>query len=212
MFLVSVEQIQWGTAETGKWDCGEPAFPCSPRSVCLTVLCFLPFTAEKVGAYTKWMSEEVQFSLSAFGNQPDTTLLGALHLKAGEEIWVLLTTQKKEMQKMPSLSVQPGDEGRSPPAVSCCSFPYVSSPLEDLSWGSAAGRLLFAVGNGSSSFSDCVSVETPARVLCSRLITCLAIFLLSPGALSSARAFPTPSPLGPSDSPQGPTLGKGGDG
>ena len=128
LFLVSVEQIQQGTAETGKRDCEEPALPCSPRSVCLTVLCFLPFTAEKVDAYTKWMSEEVQFSLSASGNQSDITLLGALHLKAGEGIWVLLTTQKKEMQKMPSLSIQPGDESRSPPAVSYRGFPYASGP------------------------------------------------------------------------------------
>lgn len=174
--------------------------------------------AEKVGAYTKWMSEEVQFSLSASGNHSDITLLGALHLKAGKEIWVLLTTQKKQMQKMPSLSVQPGDKGRSPPAVSYRGFRYASGPLAgaDLPRGSAAGRLMFAVGNGSSSFSDCVCVETSARALCSRLITRPAVFLLSPGALSPARAFP--NPLGPSAgtpavmSPQCPTLGKGGDG
>lgn len=124
LFLVCVEKIQRGTGETQKQDYGEPALPCSPRPVCLTVLFFLPFMAEKVGANTKWMSEEGWvFSLSASGNQPDITPLGALHLKAAEGSRVSLTTQKKEIQKMPSLSVQPGSEGRSPPAAS-----YRSSP------------------------------------------------------------------------------------
>jgi len=64
------------------------------------------------GAYTKWMSEEVWFTLSASGNQSDVTPLGASHLKAGKGSQVLLITQKKAMQKTPSLSVQSGGEDR----------------------------------------------------------------------------------------------------